>query len=914
MDTLPSLLTTLLLFIIVPLLFAVVAGGCHCSPPRRIPLSFIDRRYYYINHSKRRMSSNSSRPSIPPHCSTPPSIIMDTTTSPSMSQPIIHRRSSIRLSSSSLERGQETSKLLPSAVTKTKKRITPEPSNSTSSSSTNKRLKVKKEAADTQSQTTHSFEPAWWGNSISSHLQPTETDNYYPPIHTLILGTHPSITSLQKVELYAHTQNAFWYIVGDVLHFRRNAAISTATTSSPANKNKPYATYYNYLRYTNIIPYNEQLELLVSKGFALWDIIATCERKGSLDVDIRNEEPNRIREFCEGTYPSLSDDGCKVEEEEGGCNSNTKNNNSNVKCENNKYVNIQRIIIANGTTGAKFFIKYFTNWFLEGNLCVANNDMSQKAFKSILNKMINQKSAGQHQHKIEIVVLPSVSPAAASITYIQKREAWETYCYTPGLIDYNNWVKTKTKKMTSSKYQKLSFMKQENAPLDIIIASPSSHATTKMTTTMMTLPSSKKKSKSSPNKVTSLSSSSSPSTSPTKIPAIRLLSSDLELLTPENPWIDLHVSPSELRPSATLTNGQCFNWLVVDSDTPPTQSAVMLTLQEEKKVTTSAWGTHDAKEWVGPLHNRVLSIRETSTTTLVRVLQGPTEDIITDMKYYFRLEIQLLPLYKLWSTQDDRLAKIAKSIPGVRIVRQDPHECLFSFICTSNNNIPRITKILSSFRERYGTLLMDLPTRSTSSSGGYSSENDVLSTMSLYSFPTLADLENVSESDLRTLGLGYRAKFVIETRDLLQECGGTDYLMTLRSNHDATVVQEALIKFSGIGRKVADCIALFSLDQDDAIPVDVHIQHIANRDYDPSIFGEAKSITPTIYKRVGDLFRTRFTDKPGWAHSLLFCAELPSFRNVLPIDVVTEMDEWKRKEKKKAQGIKDEKKKKKNAR
>ena len=179
--------------------------------------------------------------------------------------------------------------------------------------------------------------------------------------------------------------------------------------------------------------------------------------------------------------------------------------------------------------------------------------------------------------------------------------------------------------------------------------------------------------------------------------------------------------------------------------------------------------------------------------------------------------------------------------------------------------------------------------------------------MSLYSFPTLADLANVTESELRSLGLGYRAKFIIETRNLLQEYGGSDYLMTLRSTKDAAVVQDALIKFSGIGRKVADCIALFSLDQDDAIPVDVHVQHIANRDYDSSILGEAKSITPTIYKRVGDLFRTRFTDKPGWAHSLLFCAELPSFRNVLPMDVVKEMDEWKKKEQKKAKEIKEEK-------
>jgi G:T/U-mismatch repair DNA glycosylase len=265
------------------------------------------------------------------------------------------------LSSSLGGRKQETLKVLPSAsVTKAMKRGTPRPS---SSSSSNKKIKTLKETetvsanAASQSQTTHSFEPAWWGNSLSSITDTALVDvntNNYPPIHTLILGTHPSITSLHQNELYAHTQNAFWYIVGDVLHFRRNAALSTSTTNNN-KQNKPYATYYNYLRYSNIIPYKEQLELLVSKGFALWDIIATCERvKGSsLDVDIRNEEPNCIREFCEGRYPSLLPSSFKVDEEEvEGCKTTTNNNGNYVKCENNKYVNIQRIIIANGTTGA----------------------------------------------------------------------------------------------------------------------------------------------------------------------------------------------------------------------------------------------------------------------------------------------------------------------------------------------------------------------------------------------------------------------------------------------------------------------------------------------------------------------------------------------------------------------------------
>jgi N-glycosylase/DNA lyase len=250
----------------------------------------------------------------------------------------------------------------------------------------------------------------------------------------------------------------------------------------------------------------------------------------------------------------------------------------------------------------------------------------------------------------------------------------------------------------------------------------------------------------------------------------------------------------------------------------------------------------------------------------------------TSKQKYFRLETPLAPLYKEWSKADSRLAKIAAVIPGCRILRQDPMECMFSFICSSNNNIPRITKMLSSFRQEYGNFMMTIPAQNG---------DDI----SLYSFPTLDSLAGATEEDLRNMGLGYRAKYMTVTRDLLLKCGGEEYLLNLRDETDGQIVQDSLTQFSGIGQKVADCIALFSLDQDDAIPVDVHVQHIASRDYDPTVLGSAKSLTPAIYKQVGDLFRNRFPSFAGWAHSLLFVAELPSFRGVLPADVVQEMDE-----------------------
>jgi N-glycosylase/DNA lyase len=364
-----------------------------------------------------------------------------------------------------------------------------------------------------------------------------------------------------------------------------------------------------------------------------------------------------------------------------------------------------------------------------------------------------------------------------------------------------------------------------------------------------------------------------------------IYSYDVAQIAPENDWVDLNVPPDELRPSATLTTGQCFSWLVVQDECSDSSS-------NKQQQQQSAWGVHDAKEWIGPLGNRCLSIRETATTTMYRVLAGPTDGVDEYLRDYFQLDVPLAPLYEEWSRHDKRLARIGKVIRGVRILRQDPVECLFSFICSSNNNVPRITKMLAAFRSTFGEFLMEIPCRSAMDD---SPRLDVPVGRKLYSFPTLEALQAATDPALREMGLGYRASYIIATIDLLLRCGGEEYLLSLREQ-GPDFVQEKLCELKGVGRKVADCVALFSLNQAEAIPIDTHVWHIACREYDPSL-SEVKSLTPTVYKRCGELFRSRFPSHAGWAHSLLFVAELPSFRGVLPLDIVTQMDEWKEQEK-----------------
>ena len=172
----------------------------------------------------------------------------------------------------------------------------------------------------------------------------------------------------------------------------------------------------------------------------------------------------------------------------------------------------------------------------------------------------------------------------------------------------------------------------------------------------------------------------------------------------------------------------------------------------------------------------------------------------------------------------------------------------------------------------------------------------------LRTFPTLERLCGVEERTLRDLGFGYRAPYVAKTARHVRDKGGDTWLAGLRTA-DRDSAKAALLECAGVGPKVADCVALFSLDQADAVPVDTHVWRIARRDFDPTL-DDVASITPKVYDRVGDLFRDRF-DHAGWAHTVLFAAELPLFADKLPEDVAAEMRAFRVLEKEAAKDARD---------
>jgi N-glycosylase/DNA lyase len=227
------------------------------------------------------------------------------------------------------------------------------------------------------------------------------------------------------------------------------------------------------------------------------------------------------------------------------------------------------------------------------------------------------------------------------------------------------------------------------------------------------------------------------------------------------------------------------------------------------------------------------------------------------LKNYFQLDIPLDPLYSHWSLVDENFRKKSIQFKGLRVLRQDPIENVFCFICSSNNNIKRITQMVTKLCQEYGKFV------------------DHVDGMDFYTFPTIESLSKDDvESTLRTMGFGYRAKYIHQSALFLSKLP-SDHLYKLRGQDYDSVKQE-LLKLPGVGPKVADCIALMSMDCIGAIPVDTHVWQIAVRDYHLLSKQKQKSLTEKTYKAIGDHFRELFGPYAGWAHSVLFAADLKS--------------------------------------
>ena len=221
------------------------------------------------------------------------------------------------------------------------------------------------------------------------------------------------------------------------------------------------------------------------------------------------------------------------------------------------------------------------------------------------------------------------------------------------------------------------------------------------------------------------------------------------------------------------------------------------------------WRKED--QWYsGVVRGNFIKIRQTPRGVEFCSEPWPEVSVVPVLQNYFRLDDDLRAIYQE-IMQDRRVADMVDRYPGLRVLRQEPWECLIAFICSANSNIPRIHQVMEKMADHFGNPI--------------SLNGEVR-----HAFPTPTQLAKAGEAELRRLGLGFRAPYVDRaTRLVLEKSLELDALIKMPYDE----AKARLMECPGIGPKIADCILVFSLEKMEAFPIDVWVRRALAEWYFP---------------------------------------------------------------------------------
>ena len=258
--------------------------------------------------------------------------------------------------------------------------------------------------------------------------------------------------------------------------------------------------------------------------------------------------------------------------------------------------------------------------------------------------------------------------------------------------------------------------------------------------------------------------------------------------------------------NATMESGQVFRWEIVDR----------------------VW-------YAGVLEQQGILLRRENDGLIVR----SRGNALKAVAMFFRLDDDLQTIFTEISS-DKFVAGAFQRNLGLRIMRQDAWECLVSFVCSAVSNIPKIKRSLRALAKLYGKPFK-------------------LDGHTLYAFPTPERLAAVAEDELRDLGLGFRAKYLVELSAVVAS-GAVDFRRLREATyHEA---RTALVKLPGVGEKVADCVLAFSLDKLEGFPIDRWVRRSLEERYPP-----AKSMN---YTELRSWAQKRWGRNAGYVQQYLF--------------------------------------------
>lgn len=232
------------------------------------------------------------------------------------------------------------------------------------------------------------------------------------------------------------------------------------------------------------------------------------------------------------------------------------------------------------------------------------------------------------------------------------------------------------------------------------------------------------------------------------------------------------------------------------------------------------WNKIEENRYIGVAFHRVIEVLQEGNK--VTIFNSSLDDFKRIWEDYFDLERDYKKIKEVLS-KDPLLKESVEFGSGIRILNQEPFEMLISFIISANNQIPRIKKCVEKICEKYGDKI------------SYN-ENDY------HTFPSPLKLRLATLEELKSLGLGFRDKYIYDTVRLVTEAEKV-HLKKI-NGEDVNEIEDELLKYhlhsiinmkhdlchkhlqyySGVGPKVADCIMLFSMKKQEAFPVDVWVK------------------------------------------------------------------------------------------
>lgn len=247
----------------------------------------------------------------------------------------------------------------------------------------------------------------------------------------------------------------------------------------------------------------------------------------------------------------------------------------------------------------------------------------------------------------------------------------------------------------------------------------------------------------------------------------------------------------------------------------------------------------DCEDYVIVAKKKMLHVQQRGSDLIFH--NTSKEDVEKIWIPYFDLERDYGNIKSYLLKADKVLKPAIEEKHGVRLLNQDFHEALISFIISQNKQIPHIKQIVKAISDKYGEYL--------------GSVNGV----EYYSFPDVETLGSITEEEYRELKTGFRAPYLI---DASRKLASGEYTSELFSDLNENEARNKLVEIKGVGEKVANCVMLFSLGYRAAFPVDVWIKRIMETLY-------FKEDTPK--DKIQLFAKEKYGEYGGYAQQYLFC-------------------------------------------